>query len=462
MASTIVRWVAALAVSQALLEVTPGSSSALAGEPRTAAAIADIVSRGADPTGVRDSTAAIQAALDAIPPSGGKVRFPCGTYRVTSSITRARGGLVIEGDGGGGWASGSCVRIQASARIVVFDLGDGSDTDVHGTQISGISVNDATPGGVALGAFRVRRQNYGLFRNVAVNGFGSGYAFMLDGTGDAVIMTRFEGVTGRGNRLGITTRGRVVSTYVSPNTFFASATGGPRGAIGVQLDDSSQMYGAVDDYETCVRLVGDGSLVQARLEGCTLGVHVAGPVARRNVILGTRFIGGGTNASVRIDPGERIHATVVMGNTYAAPAVGIVDDSLPGSDSYILEPQANTFITRRAQPGTARWEVRNTHQALGDAAELRASADDAGVQAVLRAAIEERGLVKVGAATDQDVEIIANGRPQLRVSREAGIARGGTALLLRVSRSGTTSLEPVTLGAPDSAGAGYRVLRVRN
>lgn len=459
MASTILTWVAALAASQALHSATPAPPGALA---RGSSTVDDILSRGADPTGVRDSTSAIQAALDAVPLSGGKVRFPCGTYRVTSSITRPGGGLVIEGDGGAGWASGSCVRIQAAGRIVVFDFGVGTDTELRGPQISGISVNDATAGGVALGAFRLRRQNHALFRNVAVNGFASGYAFMLDGTGDAVIMTRFEGVTGRGNRLGITTRGLVVATYVSPNTFFASPPRGARGAVGVQLDDSSQMYGAVDDYETCVKLVGDGNLVQARLEACALGVHVAGPVARRNIILGTRFLAGGTNASVRIDPGPEIHSTVVLGNTYSAPAVGIVDGSLPGSDSYVLDPQANAFIARRGQPGTMRWEVRNTHRAAGDAAELKASADDAAVQGVLRAALAGSGVVQLGSATNHDAELIANGRPQLRVSRAAELGDGGTAVLLRVNRGGTTSLEPVTLGAPDSAGAGFRVLRVRN
>lgn len=41
---------------------------------------------GADPTGVLDSTAGIQAAIDALSTSGGTLIFPPGTYKITSSL----------------------------------------------------------------------------------------------------------------------------------------------------------------------------------------------------------------------------------------------------------------------------------------------------------------------------------------------------------------------------------------
>jgi hypothetical protein len=56
----------------------------------------------ADPTTSRDSTAAIQAALDAAGAAGGGVVFlPAGTYRVEGQLTVRSPGVVIRGAGGG-------------------------------------------------------------------------------------------------------------------------------------------------------------------------------------------------------------------------------------------------------------------------------------------------------------------------------------------------------------------------
>jgi Pectate lyase superfamily protein len=45
----------------------------------------------ADPTGVLDSTAAIQAAINSLPTSGGDVIVPVGNYRITSALTIGNG-----------------------------------------------------------------------------------------------------------------------------------------------------------------------------------------------------------------------------------------------------------------------------------------------------------------------------------------------------------------------------------
>lgn len=50
---------------------------------------------GADPTGVSDSTTAIQNAVNV----GGTVYFPAGTYKITAPIVRSASGLVIQGAG---------------------------------------------------------------------------------------------------------------------------------------------------------------------------------------------------------------------------------------------------------------------------------------------------------------------------------------------------------------------------
>lgn len=43
-----------------------------------------------------------------------------------------------------------------------------------------------------------------------------------------------------------------------------------------------------------------------------------------------------------------------------------------------------------------------------------------------------------------------------------GIANDGTAIMLKVNKNGAVSIVPITLGAADSGGAGFRALRVPN
>lgn len=60
----------------------------------------NVLDYGADPTGVTDSTSAIQAAIDAVPAQGGTVYIPAGLYLVNSTITVAESFVNVVGDGG--------------------------------------------------------------------------------------------------------------------------------------------------------------------------------------------------------------------------------------------------------------------------------------------------------------------------------------------------------------------------
>jgi hypothetical protein len=57
-----------------------------------------VLDHGADPTGALDSTAAIQAAIDAVS-AGGTVWLPAGRYVVDGALTVRASGVVITGDG---------------------------------------------------------------------------------------------------------------------------------------------------------------------------------------------------------------------------------------------------------------------------------------------------------------------------------------------------------------------------
>lgn len=76
----------------------------------------NVVSQGADPTGASDSAPAIQAAINALPSTGGVVYLPAGTYKVASTVTCTTVPTYFVGDGV--WATtlsftgtGDCVRI---------------------------------------------------------------------------------------------------------------------------------------------------------------------------------------------------------------------------------------------------------------------------------------------------------------------------------------------------------------
>src|SRR5579871_2385341 len=60
-----------------------------AGLPQVLSAVA----YGADPTGTADSAPAINAAIAALPATGGVVFFPAGNYKVNSMITIGNGSL---------------------------------------------------------------------------------------------------------------------------------------------------------------------------------------------------------------------------------------------------------------------------------------------------------------------------------------------------------------------------------
>ena len=72
-------------------------------------AVVNVLDFGADPTGVADSKAAIQAAINSISPTssasntgGGTVYIPGGKYRITDTLLIGYG-ITLMGDGGGGY-----------------------------------------------------------------------------------------------------------------------------------------------------------------------------------------------------------------------------------------------------------------------------------------------------------------------------------------------------------------------
>jgi len=412
--------------------------------------------------GGTDDTA-FQAALDALPANGGKIILTPGTtYSFSTGVSSTKPSIVIEGQGGSGWNAGGAVRVETSGAITAFTFGDVSGVEQRGVVLKGFSINDTT--GTAVGAVHIKNQwNTQFGDGLSINDFEAGFAFHLDATSGSIANTTLDKVLGRQNKYGVKVTGsvgNVAATRINSNVYFALSSA-IAGSVGVEIQDG-WVVGGVDSYETGVKLVGDGCHVSGRLEGNDLHCHIAGTTARRNIISGARFIAGGSTASVQIDAGANIFDNVVAFNTYASPTVGIVDNST--ANNFIFEPQQNDIDLTRSTAGTVLHRIENQRNvADGDNAEYIAAAANGSVEAFLRAATATSGnRAQFGSSTNTQVDFLVNDVEAASLYRDISIGSNTTALLIRVDRSGTKTLSQVSIGAADSGGAGYKVLRVEN
>jgi len=90
------------ATIQALARATSAayfSMTAIAPDADAVPGVADVASYGAVGDGVADDTSAIQAAIDALATTGGIVRLPAGTFKITSALRVAANSIRIVGVG---------------------------------------------------------------------------------------------------------------------------------------------------------------------------------------------------------------------------------------------------------------------------------------------------------------------------------------------------------------------------
>jgi hypothetical protein len=101
-----------------MIDWSPG----IAGEiPEITAPEKNVIDFKADPTGVNDSKAAFESAINGLPISGGVVFIPAGTYKIGSTITIGKSNVVFRGEGVGKTQimmdfSGDCFSIITYGR----------------------------------------------------------------------------------------------------------------------------------------------------------------------------------------------------------------------------------------------------------------------------------------------------------------------------------------------------------
>lgn len=148
--------------------------------------VANVIDFGADPTGVADSYAAIQAALDS---NAAIIQFPAGTFKVTQTIILDRGVQFCgagaqDGSGNNGQSSGvASTVIDYTGTGNAIEVGANYTEQVSNVHISNLMINGnaLADGGLFIGtqtgANKCTFKNLGIFNfnNAGANkGYGVG------------------------------------------------------------------------------------------------------------------------------------------------------------------------------------------------------------------------------------------------------------------------------------------------
>lgn len=112
--------------------------------------VVNVKDYGAVGNGRADDTAAIQDAITAVPNSGGVVRLPAGTYRISSSLSITESGVTLAGDGmfateisvGGSFDAVSISNAATGTRVTALEI-VASVTQTSGAGIKADSTGNA-------------------------------------------------------------------------------------------------------------------------------------------------------------------------------------------------------------------------------------------------------------------------------------------------------------------------------
>jgi hypothetical protein len=100
-------------------------------------AVANVLDFGADPTGIADSTTAIQAAHNASP----EVFYPLGTYKISSSIVLPSGSKITGECSGSGGSSAPSTIIQTTTSAYAYTMDSPVGATIEGPRFNNIQIN---------------------------------------------------------------------------------------------------------------------------------------------------------------------------------------------------------------------------------------------------------------------------------------------------------------------------------
>lgn len=206
------------------MSLTKASFSMINGIP------VNVLDYGADPTGVAESTQALQDAVTAAVAAGNSVYMPAGTYLIKDTINCPAKTMIIgEHRSMSAIQNGTKINFQPTSLKSLFSTGPtGSFKDGYAFENLWIVGNSTTSTGDSFRAFDLIKVIKSTFRNMRIDGFRT--AFRVEAT----INNRFEFIQTANNYLhNIHYTGDYATTDVWEQCYISNAP------IGVQTDGYS-------------------------------------------------------------------------------------------------------------------------------------------------------------------------------------------------------------------------------
>lgn len=232
----------------------------------------DVREHGAKGDGSSDDTAAFQAAIDALPASGGTVRVPAGNYLIDPARSvrlRSRMRLAMEG------RARLIARSNALDRAYVLLLDKVGDVEISGGQIVGERDTHMGTTGEWGHGLMIRSASRVSVSNLRISkcwGDGISIGGSRD-AGGAVVPSNdvsIDGVVCDGNRRQGLTIGRSRNVRVSNSQFIN--TGGTKPGAGIDVEPDGGEWARQVDIENCQMRgnAGPGVSLSRRVSGVTI------------------------------------------------------------------------------------------------------------------------------------------------------------------------------------------------
>ena len=419
-------------------------------------------------TGAQNS-AALQAAHDALPATGGTIVLPAGAFSLNGLVTLSKPSVRIIGQGPQATqlnATGSALKVEDTVDDLLFSL-----------WLSDFALTEVSTSTTAIGIdvlSYVNRQ--AKIHRLELSGFGGGELRLRGGSNFEISNNYFShnraGGTGSALRIYENPTNGSATTFQLRANYFASTVAGA--AAMVQIEDlvSGRFIGNI--YENvpagvvgfraekvnaalaCDGLTFIGEHFEAisgtawQLHDCTntaiFGVFGATPALTWNTVAAiNRYVVDmgsagepdlktlrralfGLSGPNDFSPNAAIQVGPIRGSTNAQMAQTL--ESATVGRSAIWEVWGNDTGGTRRQIGQAAITLNTAH---ASAPEGRYSVDT----------------LDLGGTLTEKLAVLTPGDDE-------------TALLIRVDRGGVETVSRVTIGAVDSGGAGFRLLRVAN
>lgn len=296
----------------------------------------------------------IQAAIDALPTSGGVVKLGPGTHTISSSLT-LKSGVALIGEG----PQSTTVSYTGAAQAVKMNT---PATRSYGVMVRGIKFSDAGTGTIGLDLESV---STGVFEDVIIDGFTT--AVELQGSNGYCVYNRFVNVTAAN-----ATTGFVIGAAGSNSNSFIACRANVC-TTGWNITDSNQNHLEHCQIENCttgVSITASGaalsnrnSVAFCRFESCTTNVDITSSNVIETALVANHHVTGANTDSgvrtLRLDPYGATGLNFKVVSAAAAVATGAFEferttnggSSLPAMVVRDSNTGSGTPITIQAETG---------------------------------------------------------------------------------------------------------------